>query len=156
MIQPILLAACPLPKNILHVNKYARYTRYGETFTMQRFAMTLLLKPEAEAEYRRLHAAVWPDVLQTIHSCDIRNYSIFLHDGVLFGYLEYVENDFDLDMQKMADDPKTQQWCAITKPMQEALETHKPGAWRVRMDAWNAAAFLNVAERIGKVGPHRC
>jgi len=101
---------------------------------MQRYAMTLRLKPEAEAEYRRLHAAVWPEVLETIHSCNIRNYSIFLHNGVLFGYLEYAGKDFGQDMQKMADDAKTQEWWAITKPMQETLETRKPGEWWVRME----------------------
>jgi L-rhamnose mutarotase len=96
--------------------------------------MTLLLKPEAEADYRQLHAAVWPEVLKTIRSCNIRNYSIFLHNSVLFGYLEYLGKDFDRDMQKMADDPTTQQWWAITKPMQETLESHKPGEWWVRME----------------------
>lgn len=101
---------------------------------MQRYAMTLLLKPEAEAQYKALHAAVWPEVLQTIRSCNIRNYSIFLHDGVLFGYMEYVGEDFDLDMRKMADDPKTQQWWAITKPMQETLASRQPDEWWVRME----------------------
>jgi L-rhamnose mutarotase len=96
--------------------------------------MTLLLKPQAEARYRQLHAAVWPEVLHTIRRCNIRNYSIFLHDGVLFGYLEYVGEDFDVDMQKMADDEKTQQWWEITKPMQETLENRKPNEWWVRME----------------------
>ena len=34
--------------------------------------------------------AVWPAVLHTITACNIRNYTIFLHDGCLFGYFEYV------------------------------------------------------------------
>jgi L-rhamnose mutarotase len=36
------------------------------------------LKPGAVAEYNRLHAAVWPEVLQVIRDANIRNYSIFL------------------------------------------------------------------------------
>ncbi len=113
---------------------YSLYPAGEGRDSMQRYAMTLLLKPEAEAQYKALHAAVWPEVLQTIRSCNIRNYSLFLHDGVLFGYMEYVGEDFDLDMRKMADDPKTQQWWAITKPMQETLESRKPDEWWVRME----------------------
>ena len=45
---------------------------------MQRMGMVLGLKPEKVAEYKRLHAAVWPEVLAMISACNIRNYSIFL------------------------------------------------------------------------------
>ena len=45
---------------------------------MQRMGMVLGLKPDKVAEYKRLHAAVWPDVLKMISACNIRNYSIYL------------------------------------------------------------------------------
>jgi len=38
------------------------------------------LKAEAIAEYKRVHAAVWPDVLEVISRANIRNYSIFLRE----------------------------------------------------------------------------
>ena len=71
------------------------------------------LKPESVEEYKRLHAAVWPEVLATITACNIRNYSIFvrtLDDGrpYLFGYFEYHGADYAADMAKMAADPATQ------------------------------------------------
>ena len=55
-----------------------------------------------------------------IRECNIRNYSIFHKDGLLFAYFEYVGDDFDADMAKMAADPETQDWWDIMMPMQAA------------------------------------
>lgn len=96
---------------------------------MQRYGMAIRLRPEAEAAYKIYHQAVWPEVLDRITACNIRNYSIFLHAGTLFAYFEYNGEDYKADMQKMADDPKTQEWWAIMNPMQEPLTTHGEGDW---------------------------
>ena len=34
---------------------------------MQRYGMLIKVKPEKLEEYKRLHAAVWPEVLKTIY-----------------------------------------------------------------------------------------
>ena len=39
---------------------------------MQRMGMVIGLKPEKIAEYKRLHAAVWPEILDMISKCNIR------------------------------------------------------------------------------------
>ena len=96
---------------------------------MKRYGMVIGLRPEAEVRYREHHASVWPDVLAMIGECNIRNYSIYLRDGMLFSYFEYVGADFDADMAKMAADPATQRWWALMKPMQTPLADRKPGAW---------------------------
>lgn len=83
---------------------------------MKRFGQQARLKPEKIDEYRRLHAAVWPGVLQTISACNIRNYSIFLKGDELFSYYEYTGSDYEEDMRKMAADPVTQEWWKLTKP----------------------------------------
>ncbi len=101
---------------------------------MQRYGWVIKLRPEKEQEYRRLHAEPWPSVLAVIHACNIRNYSIFLKDGFLFSYLEYVGEDLAADMARMAKDPTTQQWWKLTDPCQEPLESRKPGEWWATMD----------------------
>lgn len=90
---------------------------------VQRYGSVIQLRPEAEAEYRRLHADVWPDVLARLHASNIRNYTIFLRDGLLFSYLEYVGVDFDADMAAVAADPATQQWWTHTDPCQQPVAT---------------------------------
>ena len=72
---------------------------------MKRYGMVIGLRPEKIAEYKKLHAAVWPDVLKMIKACHIQNYSIYLRrldDGqpYLFSYFEYTGTDFAADMAK--------------------------------------------------------
>jgi L-rhamnose mutarotase len=74
------------------------------------------LKREKIDEYCKLHAETWPDVLTTITECHLQNYSIFLQDDLVFAYFEYTGEDYDADMEKMAQDPVTQEWWKHTKP----------------------------------------
>jgi len=90
---------------------------------MKRYGMVIGLQADKLDEYKQLHAAVWPAVLQKISECNIQNYSIYLRqldDGrhYLFSYFEYVGTDFAADMAAMAADPTTQQWWAVCKPCQ--------------------------------------
>lgn len=103
---------------------------------MQRIGMVIGVKPEKIEEYKRLHAAVWPDVLSMISVCNIRNYSIFLKEpeNLLFSFFEYHGTDYAADMAKMAADPKTQEWWAVCMPCQAPLETRKEGEWWAGME----------------------
>ncbi len=47
---------------------------------MRRFGQLIKIKSERIADYERLHAEAWSEVLATIHICNMRNYSIFRHD----------------------------------------------------------------------------
>ena len=96
---------------------------------MKRFGQLIGVKPEYLEEYVAAHAAVWPGVLVKITECNIRNYSIFLRGTQLFAYFEYVGDDFDADMARMAADPETQRWWDWMKPMQEPLADRGEGEW---------------------------
>ncbi|MFI5384563.1 MAG: L-rhamnose mutarotase [Fimbriimonadales bacterium] len=105
---------------------------------MERYGSVIGVRAEKIDEYRRLHAAVWPEVLATIKACSIQNYTIYLRkmpDGkhYLFSTFEYTGNDFAADMAKMAADPKTQEWWSICKPMQEPLPGLAEGEWWAEM-----------------------
>lgn len=103
---------------------------------MKRYGMMIGLDPAQAAEYKRLHAAVWPDVLKMIGECHIRNYSIFLREpeNVMFAYFEYHGSDYQADMKRMAADPKTQEWWKLCGPMQRPLNTRKSGEWWAPME----------------------
>jgi L-rhamnose mutarotase len=101
---------------------------------MQRYGMLIKVKPEKLDEYKRLHAAAWPGVLQTIYDCNIRNYSIYLRDGYLFSYFEYIGEDYAADMARMAADPLTQEWWKLTDPCQEPVPTAQAGEWWANME----------------------
>ena len=96
---------------------------------MTRYASVIGMKPENRAEYERLHADVWPDVLAKIYQCNIRNYASYRSGELLFSYFEYVGNDFDGDMAKMAADPTTQKWWGVCKPLQSPVPDRADGEW---------------------------
>ena len=101
---------------------------------MKRYGSVLKVVPEKLEEYKRLHAAVWPGVLEMIKACNIRNYSIYYKDGYLFSYYEYMGIDYEADMAKMAADPETQRWWSVCEPCQQPLETRAPGEWWAIME----------------------
>ena len=106
---------------------------------MQRFGWVIGVREDRIDEYKRLHANVWPAVLEMIKACHIENYSIYLRklpDGkhYLFSYLEYVGGDFEADMAKMAADETTQKWWAVCKPCQEPLPDLAEGEWWADME----------------------
>jgi len=101
---------------------------------VQRYAMIVKVLPEWEESYKQIHAHTWAGVLEQITACNIRNYSIFLRDGFLFGYYEYVGDDFAADMAKMAADPVTRAWWKFTDLCQSPVESAAPGENWARME----------------------
>ena len=101
---------------------------------MKRYGQVIGIDPKTLAEYKRYHADVWPGVLAKIRECNMRNYSIYRKDDLLFAYFEYHGEDFDADMAKIAADPKTQEWWAIMEPMQRPLDTREDGEWWATME----------------------
>jgi L-rhamnose mutarotase len=103
---------------------------------MQRMGMMIGLKPDKIEEYKRLHAAVWPGILEMISHCNIKNYSIYLKEpeNLLFGYWEYHGTDFAADAALMSADPLTQEWWAVCMPCQAPLATRKDGEWWAMME----------------------
>jgi L-rhamnose mutarotase len=91
--------------------------------------MVIGILPERIEEYKRLHADVWPQVLQRLREANVRNYTIFLREpeNLLFGYWEYHGDDFEADMRYIAADPETQRWWTFCGPCQQPLPSRAPG-----------------------------
>ena len=65
---------------------------------LKRYAMAVKLKVEKRDFYLKNHQNVWPEVLNELKKIKVKNYSIFLKDDFMFGYLEYEGKNFDNDM----------------------------------------------------------
>ncbi len=96
---------------------------------MQRYGQIIQLLDEKKEKYFELHANPWSEINEMIKACNITNYSIYYRDGYLFSYFEYIGNDFEKDMERMAADPKTQEWWSLCKPCQKVLDTRREGEW---------------------------
>ena len=103
---------------------------------MKRMCRVIGVKPEIVSEYKRIHAAVWPEILKAIAGSNVKNYSIFLREpeNLLISYWEYHGTDFASDMAAMAADPKTQEWWKLCSPMQRPLEARQPDEWWAMME----------------------
>jgi len=95
---------------------------------VRRFGQIIRLRPERYEEYKRLHAQPWPDVVDLISACNIRNYSIFHRGGLLFAYFEYVGDDLESDIGKAAADPRMRAWLQLTDPCQIPFEGDSSGS----------------------------
>ena len=101
---------------------------------MERYGMVIKLKSHRIEEYKKLHAAVWPEVAKSISKSNIRNYSIYLKDETLFSYFEYEGNSYETDMEEMAADPVVQKWWDVCKPCMLPIETRQEGEWWANME----------------------
>ncbi|OAL43505.1 L-rhamnose 1-epimeras-like protein [Pyrenochaeta sp. DS3sAY3a] len=93
----------------------------------RRIGQWIYLRPECIDEYKKCHAAVWPEVLEQIKDSNVRDYSIYLSftpapspRPFLFASFKYVGSAFDADMARMAANPKVQEWWRMTDGMQES------------------------------------
>ena len=97
--------------------------------TVRRIASVIGIPAENVAKYERLHAAVWPQVLDRLVRSNMHNYSIYRHGNLLFSYLEYTGEDLEADRAAIAADPVTQQWWTHTDPLQVPVADRSEGEW---------------------------
>ena len=102
--------------------------------TVKRYGSLIKVRPEFEERYIILHKHTFPKVLGQIKNSNIQNYTIFLKDGILFSYFEYLGDDFKADMDKMGEDATTREWWKLTDPMQEPLDSRNEGEWWASME----------------------
>ena len=101
---------------------------------MKRYGSVIRVKPDKLADYKYHHAHAWPENNAMIKECNIQNYSIYSFGDLLFSYFEYVGDDYEADMAKMASDLKTQEWWALVKPFQLPMKDRKQGEWWADME----------------------
>jgi L-rhamnose mutarotase len=55
---------------------------------MDRVAFKLNLKPGNQAEYKKVHDEIWPEMLEVLEQAGISNYTIWNTGDDIFGYYE--------------------------------------------------------------------
>lgn len=58
----------------------------------------------------------------------------FLPRRLVVQLYEYIGDNYEADMQKMANDPKTQRWWQLTDPCQEPMPRTVRGDWWSEME----------------------
>jgi cytidyltransferase-like protein len=94
------------------------------------------LKKEFEEQYIAIHNHTFPEVLDRIHRSNIHDYSIFLHNGILFSHMVYSGTNYKADMNAIGTDKSTQDWWKLTDQMQQPLESRKENEWWAGISLW--------------------
>jgi L-rhamnose mutarotase len=55
---------------------------------MERLCFTFEIYPGQEAEYKRRHDEIWPELVEAIQTSGFRNYSLFRRDQQIVAYVE--------------------------------------------------------------------
>jgi L-rhamnose mutarotase len=85
-----------------------------------RVCFLLKVRGDKLEEYKKRHAAVWPEMQEALRVSGWQNYSLFLRpDGLVIGYLE--ADDFETCRARMKDHPVNARWQSEMAPLVESL-----------------------------------
>lgn len=101
---------------------------------MKKFGQICGIDRKNALKYIEYHRNIPQKIRDLIYDCNLRNYSIFWRDNILFTYFEYVGKDFDADMRKMEQNADNQQWWAVVKPLMNPLENRAEGEFWADME----------------------
>ncbi len=109
------------------------------------------VQPGLIDEYRRRHAAVWPEMLRALKEAGWHNYSLFLgEDGLLVGYVEC--DDFDAVRARMALTDVNARWQAEMATLFEDTEQPPDTGFVALEEIFNLEDQLATARRGGLAG----
>lgn len=91
---------------------------------MKQIAFEMKLIAGNEAEYKKRHDEIWPELVELLKSTRISEYSIYLNEasGSLFGVMK-IEDESDLEA--LPNHPIMQKWWAF---MKDIMMTHSNNA----------------------------
>jgi L-rhamnose mutarotase len=84
----------------------------GATQNRERIAFKMFLNEGQEAEYRRRHDAIWPELAALLTETGISNYSIFLDPETLTLFAT-LERRPDHTMEALSQHPVMRRWWAF-------------------------------------------
>jgi L-rhamnose mutarotase len=94
---------------------------------MEKYAFRMHLNPGQEAEYRRRHDEIWPELEALLREAGVSDYSIHLdrETGTLFGVLWRRD---DHGMGALRHDPVMKRWWAHMADIMETKADNEPVA----------------------------
>lgn len=92
---------------------------------MKRVSFKMKLFPGKEAEYKKRHDELWPELTSLLKEAGISRYSIFLDEetNILFGVLD-IEDEKALDA--LPAQPVMKRWWAYMKDIMESNPDNSP------------------------------
>ncbi|GAB5463267.1 L-rhamnose mutarotase [Phaeobacter italicus] len=94
---------------------------------MEKYAFKMRLNPGCEAEYRRRHDEIWPELVTLLKEAGVSDYSIHLdrETNILFGVLWRTNTH---SMNALPEKEVIRRWWAHMVDIMETEEDNKPVA----------------------------
>ena len=95
--------------------------------SLEKHAFKMKLLPGMEAEYRKRHDEIWPELADLLHAAGVSDYSIHLdrETGTLFGVLT---RPADHTMASLPEHPVMKRWWAHMADIMETNPDNSPDA----------------------------
>lgn len=92
---------------------------------LEKYAFKMKLNPGMEAEYRKRHDEIWPELSALLREAGVRDYSIHLdrETNTLFGVLS---RPVDHSMASLPEHPVMKRWWAHMADIMEANPDNSP------------------------------
>lgn len=92
---------------------------------MIRNAFVMKLKPGFEAEYKKRHDQVWPELAQELRAAGVSDYSIFLdpRTNYLFAFQKLTDNH---TAARLPETAIVKKWWAYMKDIMDSNPDHSP------------------------------
>ncbi len=91
----------------------------------KREAFKMFLKPGCKEEYKKRHAALWPEMKELLQKGGVYDYSIYLDEetNILFAFQK---TKGDAGSQDMGDNPIVQKWWDYMADIMEVNPDNSP------------------------------
>ena len=92
---------------------------------MKTLAFRMNMFEGMEAEYKKRHDEIWPELVDLLHETGIKDYYIFLDEKTnhLFGVLQVADA---MKMDELPHHPVMKKWWAYMKDIMESNEDNSP------------------------------
>jgi L-rhamnose mutarotase len=92
---------------------------------MTRAAFSMKLKPGFEAEYKRRHDAIWPDLVKELEAAGVSDYSIYLEPSTLtlFAFQKLKDHNASADLPMK---PIVKKWWIAMADIMETNQDNSP------------------------------
>ena len=92
---------------------------------MEKYAFKMFLNPGMQAEYKKRHDEIWPELVTLLKKAGVSDYSIYLDEetDILFGVLWRKSNH---DMDALPSHPVMQRWWAHMANIMRTNEKKEP------------------------------
>jgi L-rhamnose mutarotase len=99
--------------------------------SMIRNAFTMKLKPGFEAEYKKRHDQIWPELAKALTEAGVHEYTIFLDEetSTLFAFQKLTDNN---TANQLPDHPVLQKWWKYMADIMETNPDYSPLTARLK------------------------